>query len=48
MPKNREKFKLAAIAARKEKALDAKNAFGITDPTPKEAVNRIKGRVKIA
>lgn len=42
MPKTRDKFKEAAARAKKEDALGSKNMFGVADPTPKEAVRRIK------
>ena len=41
MPKNRNKFKIAAIEAKKEDALNPKNSFDIKDPTPRDAVAQI-------
>lgn len=41
MPKSRDKFKEAA-QRKKEESLDSKNMFGVADPTPKEAVKRMK------
>ncbi|MCO5384437.1 hypothetical protein [Desulfosporosinus sp.] len=38
MPKNREKQR---VNRRKESLLDSKNEFGITDPTPKQAVKKL-------
>lgn len=42
MPKNRKDMRKAAARAKKEEALNSKNMFGVADPTPKEAVKRIK------
>lgn len=39
--KQRENRIASAKARQNEKALDSKNAFGISDPTPKAAVLRI-------
>jgi len=47
MPKNREKQK-ENKKAHAEERLDSKTAFGITDSTPREAVNNMieEGRAK--
>lgn len=42
MPKSREKFRQATIRSKKEEPLDSKNMFGVGDPTPKEAVKRMR------
>jgi len=39
--KQRENRIAAAKQRQNEKALDTKNAFGISDPTPKAAVDKI-------
>jgi len=40
MPKNRDKFKKAALEANKEKPISSKT-FDYWDPTPKDAITRI-------
>lgn len=42
MPKSRDRFKQAALNARREELLNSKNAFGVTDPTPANAVRNIR------
>jgi len=40
--KNRKKTRYNAWKAKQEERLDTRNAFGIKDPTPYEAVLRIR------
>ena len=41
MSRNRETNRAKVSAAKKEEGLDSKNAWGISDPTPKKAVENI-------